>query len=163
MLNPQTEKVLNEQMNREMASFYLYLAMSAELESHDFRGMASWMHTQAKEEFEHAMKFFGYIQERGGKVALDAIAKPHGDWVKPLAVFEAALKHEHFITANINDLMNQAVAEKDHATAGFLQFFVKEQVEEEANVEPIVRKLKVIGDQIPGLFYVDRELGMRGK
>jgi len=121
------------------------------------------MQTQAKEEFEHAMKFIGYLQERGGKVTLEAIDKPHGKWARPLAVFEAALKHEHSITASINDLMNQAVAEKDHATAGFLQWFVQEQVEEEANIEPIVRKLKVIGDQIPGLFYVDRELGMRGK
>ena len=161
MLSKKIEKALNAQMNEELYSFYIYLSMSAYLDATYLKGMASWMQLQAKEEMAHAMKFFSYIQERNSEVSLQAIGQPPKTWDGPLAVFENAYAHERHITARINALYELAVKESDHATAGFLQWFIKEQVEEEASVDPIVHRLQLAADNVAALYGLDRELGMR--
>ncbi len=152
----------NKQINEEIFSSYLYLSMSAWFESVNLPGFAKWMKVQSHEENIHAMKFFSHIIERGGKVALAAISKPAAVWKSPLEAFEAALAHEKHITARINGLMDLAIAEKDHASASFLKWFVDEQVEEEANAEAIVQKLRLAKDAAGALFMIDRELSARG-
>ena len=128
-------KELNDQMNREMFSSYLYLSMAAYFEAEGLGGFSAWMEEQAKEEWFHAMKFYNFIHERNGRVALQAIKEPKFEWKSPLDVFKEAYKHEQFITGHINDLVNLAIKEKDHATQIFLQWFVTEQVEEESSVD----------------------------
>ncbi|HPC82415.1 MAG TPA: ferritin [Thermoanaerobaculaceae bacterium] len=162
MLSTTMEAALNEQIREEMYSSYLYLAMAAYFEGLDLRGMARWMRVQAQEENSHAMKLFDYVFERGGTVTLKALAEPQATWASPAAAFAAALGHERHITGCIHKLVEQAAAEHDHGTVNFLQWFVKEQVEEEANVEPIARRLEKIGDNMVGLLFTDRELGSRG-
>ncbi len=162
MIGKAIEKAINEQINAEMYSFYLYLAMSAHLHESNFPGLAAWMRAQAKEEMTHAEKLFDFVHERGGAVALAAIEQPKGEWPTVLAAFAAAQAHEQHITKRINTLMDKAITAKDHATANFLQWFVKEQVEEEATLEPIVARLKAIGDHVGALYYLDHELGKRG-
>lgn len=152
---------LNDQLSEELASFYLYLAMSADFAAKQLSGMAKWMELQAQEELGHAMKFYRHILERGGKVVLKALSQPQASWESPLAAFSAALVHEQHITSRINALMDLARNHKDYATEAFLQWFVNEQVEEEAQLEPIVHRLKVVGDHAPALFMVDRELAAR--
>ncbi len=154
------EKALNEQVNAELFSAYLYLSMSAYLESVDLPGAASWMHMQAKEEVIHAMKLFDYIHSVGGRVALEAVDKPQYEWSSITEVFEAALGHEKKVTAMINNLVDIALEEKDHAANQMLQWFVAEQVEEEESATEVLRQLKMVGDG-HGLFMVDRELGTR--
>lgn len=161
MLSQKIEKALNEQLHEEMFSFYLYLSMSAYLESQNYHGMASWMSKQAQEELSHAMKFFGFIHERGGRAALEALAKPEGQWASPAATFEAALGHERHITECIYKLVDLANTERDHGTANFLQWFVKEQVEEEATSEGIVERFKMGAGQPAAMLFMDRDLGMR--
>ena len=161
MLKKKMLKALNDQINAEMYSSYLYLSMEAYFQSVSLKGFAAWMRAQAQEEMMHAMKFYDYVNERGGKVTLEAIAKPETTWTSPLAVFEAVLKHEEHVTSLINDLVDLAIAEKDHATNNFLQWFVSEQVEEEASAGEVVEKLKLIKDNTSGLFMVDAELGKR--
>jgi len=161
MLSKKMEEALNAHMNEELYSFYIYLAMSAYLEGQYLKGMASWMQVQAKEEMAHAMKFYSYIHERNAEVTLLAIAQPPKTWESPLAVFQKAYAHEQHISARINALVDIAAKESDHATFNFLQWFVKEQVEEEASVDPIVHRLERIGDQVAGLYQLDRDLGMR--
>ncbi|MGV8038544.1 MAG: ferritin [Thermoanaerobaculaceae bacterium] len=162
MLSNTMEAALNEQIREEMYSSYLYLAMSAYFEGLDLRGMAKWMRMQAQEENTHAMKLFDYVFERGGTVKLKALAEPQATWATPAAAFAAALAHERHITACIHTLVEQAAAEHDHGTVAFLQWYVKEQVEEEAHAEPIARRLEKIGDNMMGLLFTDRELGSRG-
>ena len=162
MLSKKMEKALNAQINEELYSSYIYLAMSAYLDAAYYKGMATWMGQQAKEELGHAMKLFAYVQERGGEVALQAIAQPQRSWDGPLAVFENAYAHEQHITGCINKLYELALKEGDHAAAGLLQWFIKEQVEEEATVDPIVHRLKLIGDNLAPLYQLDHELGARG-
>jgi len=160
-MNPKIEKAFNEQINAELFSSYLYLSMSAYFESIGFSGMAQWMRFQAQEENAHAMKFFDFINERGGRVTLAKIETPGAEWKSPLAAFEASYEHECKISGMINDLVDLAVAEKDHASNAFLQWFVTEQVEEESSVQAIVDRLKLVGDH-PGMqFMLDRELGQR--
>jgi len=154
-------KALNDQLQAEFFSAYLYLSMSAYFEDQGLDGMANWMTIQFQEEQSHALKFYRYITERGGKVELQAIEKPKHEWEGPLNVFEEALDHERMISGRINDLADLAIQEKDHATHNMLQWFIAEQVEEEANVESIVGQLKMIGGQGHGVFMVDRE--MRGR
>jgi ferritin len=154
-------KALNSQINAEMYSSYLYLAMEAYFQSTSLKGFAAWMRAQAKEELMHAMKFYDFTNERGGKVILEAIAKPESSWTSPLAVFEAVLRHEKHVTSLINNLVDLAISEKDHATNNFLQWFVAEQVEEEASAGEVVEKLKLIKDNTSGLFMIDAELGKR--
>jgi len=161
MLKKKVEKALNEQLNAEFNSSYLYLSMAAYFESKNFDGFANWMKAQAKEEAGHAMKFYGYIGSRGGRVTLGKIDAPKADWSSPLEAFQAALAHEELITSKVNDLVDLANQEKDNASHQFLMWFVGEQVEEEDSVTRIVEKLKLIGDHPSGLFMMDRELGAR--
>ncbi len=161
MLSSKMEDTLNNQINAELYSAYVYLAMSAYFEGRDLQGMAAWMRAQAQEEAAHAMKIFGYIAERGGSVKLAAIEGPPTSWDSPLAVFENAYKHEQHVTSLIHKLVDLAIGEKDHATKNMLDWFVDEQVEEEASANAIVQKLKMIGDHTPGLLMLDRELGQR--
>ena len=153
------EAALNNQINKELYSSYLYLSMVSYFDSIDMEGCAAWMKAQVQEEIIHAMKMFDYVSECGGRVTLEAIDKPQADWSSPLAAFEHAYEHEKYVTSLINDLMNVAIEEKDHATQIFLQWFITEQVEEEASASGVVQKLKLAGDS--GLFLVDRELGQR--
>ncbi|MCD6532488.1 MAG: ferritin [Deltaproteobacteria bacterium] len=162
MINERVEKALNEQVNAEIYSAYLYLSMSSYFESVNLPGFAQWMKAQAQEEMVHGMKIYDFIHERGGRVLLSAIEAPQTEWANPVAVFVATLEHEQKVTALINGLVDIAIAEKDHATNIFLQWFVTEQVEEEASVDAVLQKLKMVGDQGHGLFMMDRELGARG-
>lgn len=161
MLTAKIEKELNNQLNKEIFSAYLYMSMAAYFQSVDLLGFSNWMYVQAKEEMLHAEKFYLFIQERNGKVVLEQINKPQTDWESPLAAFEASLKHEEYITASINNIANIAIEEKDHATNIFLQWFITEQVEEESSVTEVIRKLKLMKDAPGGLYMLDKELGAR--
>lgn len=152
---------LNRQVNAELYSSYLYLSMAAYFESINLKGFANWMKIQAQEEVTHAMKFFDYINERGGRVTLDTIKKPPAEWKSPLDVFENTYKHEVNVTKMINSLVDLAIKEKDHATYNMLQWFVAEQVEEEASADAIRQQLKFIGKDGRGLLMLDRELSRR--
>jgi len=161
MLSKKMEKALNEQLNAELYSAYLYLSMAAWFESQNLPGFAAWMRVQHREETGHGMKFFGFVIERRGRVALKAIEAPARDWKSSLAAFEAALDHERYITGRIGELVDLAIEEKDHATNAFLQWFVNEQVEEEASVDSIVQKLKMAEKSAGALLMLDHELGKR--
>jgi ferritin len=161
MISPKIEKALNEQINAEMFSAYLYLAMVAYFQDKNLSGFANWMTVQNQEETFHAMKFFHYVSERGGRVTLGAIEKPQFEWESPLAAMEAAQKHEAYITGRINSLVDLAIKEKDHATASFLGWFVDEQVEEEDSVNEVVQKLRLLGSDGGGLFMMDRDMATR--
>lgn len=159
MLSEKMQNAMNKQINAELYSSYLYLSMASYFESVDLSGCARWMYAQTQEEIIHAMKMYDYVNEAGGRVILDAIEKPQEEWDSPLVVFEHAYKHEQLVTSLINDLTNLAIEEKDHATQIFLQWFVSEQVEEEASASGVVNRLKLAGEH--GLFMVDKELGQR--
>jgi ferritin len=161
MLGKNIEKAFNEQINWELFSGYLYLSMSAYFQSINLTGAAGWMRVQALEEGTHAMKFFDFINERSGRVEILAIKAPQKEWESPLAAFEDAYEHECLVSGRINDLVNLALKEKDHASNNFLQWFVSEQVEEEASVDAVVQKLKLIGSDGGGLFLIDQELAQR--
>ena len=161
MINKNIEGAVNRQINAELYSEYLYLSIASYFESVNLRGFAKWMEAQAVEEQNHAMKFYSYINERGGRVIFDSIAKPPSKWDSPLAVFEETYKHEQKVTAMINDLTDLARAEKDNATEILLQWYVNEQVEEEASASEILEKLKIIGSSGNGLIMLDRELGQQ--
>jgi ferritin len=161
MLKPGIQDALNDQINAELFSSYLYLSMAAHFESKSLPGMANWMRIQAQEELTHAMKFYDFINDRGGRVILAAVEAPQTEWDGPLSVFEGALEHERKVTGLIHDLVELAVGEKDRATEAFLQWFVNEQVEEEATAETIVDQLKLIGDNGVALFMLDGQLGQR--
>jgi len=160
-LTDNMQSQLNEQINAEMYSAYLYLAMAADFESRNFKGFANWMTVQASEEMTHAMKFYDFLNERGGRVTLGAIEQPPAQWETPLAAFEAALAHEKTVTARIEALVELAVEQKDRATEIMLQWFVTEQMEEEASADGIVTQLKMMAGAPGGLFLLDRELGRR--
>ncbi|MDD5556664.1 MAG: ferritin [bacterium] len=161
MINPKMQQALNLQINRELYSAYLYLAMAAYFESVGLGGCANWMAVQAQEELTHVQRFYRYLVERGGRVSLDAVAKPPAEWASALNAFEEALKHEGKVTGYINQLVSFALAEEDHATNNFLQWFVAEQVEEEASAEGVVQRLRLVGESPGGLLMVDRELAGR--
>lgn len=161
MLSERMEQELNKQLNAELYSAYLYLAMAAHFLANNLDGFANWMLVQNQEETAHAMKFYHFINERGGRVHLDIIAKPEGEWSSPLEVFEATLRHEQKVTGLINHLVDVAMAERDHASNAFLQWFITEQVEEEAAAETIIQNLKLAGDNPQALLMLDRELGTR--
>ena len=163
MLSNKLEDALNGQSNAEFYSAYLYLAMSAYFQSVNLSGFAHWMRLQAQEELEHAMKFYDYVHERGGRVVLHPVEDPPSKWESPLAAFEQAYRHEQKVTGLINDLYELAEKERDHATKIFLQWFITEQVEEEASASEVVEKLKLLGeDTASGLYILDRELAQRG-
>jgi len=161
MIKKKVEKALNSQVNAELFSAYLYLSMNSYFQSVNLPGAANWMRIQAQEEMLHAMKFYDYIVERGGRATLAAIEAPETKWDSPLAVFEAAYAHELKVTDLINKLVDLAIAESDHATNNMLQWFVAEQVEEEASADAIVQKLRMVKDSPNGLFMVDKELAAR--
>ena len=163
MLNQTMEEALNTQTNAEMYSAYLYLSMSASLSDKGLHGMANWMRKQAEEEMEHAMKIYDYVIESGGKVSLFNIEATPDQWDSALAVFEHVYAHEQKVTGMIHGLVDLASEEKDHATQNFLQWFVKEQVEEEVHSREILDKVSLVGNNGPGLFVLDRDLGQRGK
>jgi ferritin len=154
-------KEINKQINAEFFSSYLYLSMAAYFEGKGFGGFAMWMRSQAVEESGHAMIFFNYLRDRGADIVLDAIEKPKSEWKNALDVFKDALAHEKLVTSKINNLADIAQKEKDHATFNMLQWFIAEQVEEEANAQDIVDKLTLIGDNANGLFMMDSKLGKR--
>ena len=161
MISDKMQKALNDQINAEIFSSYLYLSIAAYLESENWSGMAKWMQVQSGEEYGHAMKIFGYINEVDARVTLEAIQKPEFEWKSPAQVFEESHKHELYITDRINKLVDLAIQEKDYATNLFLNYFITEQVEEVATATQIVNKFKLIGDNKTSLFLLDRELGMR--
>ncbi len=154
-------KAINKQINAELYSSYLYLAMAAYFGANNWPGFAHWMKTQSMEEYGHAMKFYNFVIERGGKVALEDIKAAKPDWDKPLEVFEAVYEHELKVTSLINDLLKLARQENDTATESMLKWFIDEQVEEEANARQIVDQLKLIKDSANGLFILDHKLGER--
>ncbi|MCF7740444.1 MAG: ferritin [Candidatus Marinimicrobia bacterium] len=161
MLKKKIEKALNEQVNKELFSAYLYQSMAAQAEHDGLEGVANWMDVQAEEEMFHARKIYDYINEQGGRVVLEAIEKPEAEYESIKAMFEASLEHEQFITKSINDLVDLAKEENDHATEIFLQWYVTEQVEEEDNVGSILDKFELIGDAGNGIFMIDKELATR--
>jgi len=161
MIKENIEKALNNQINAEIYSAYLYLSMAAYFHSINLPGFANWMRVQTQEELMHTMKFYDHINERGGRVYLSTIEGPPTEWKSPLEAFEAAYKHEQKVTKMINDLVDLALKEGDHATNIFLQWFVTEQIEEEASTNDVVQRLKLMGDMGNGLFMIDRELAQR--
>jgi ferritin len=161
MIKEKIVEAFNRQINAEVYSSYLYLSMSAHFESTNLRGFANWMRCQAQEELVHAMKFYSFVSERGGKVKLVGVEGPPIGWDSPLHVFEEAYRHEQKVTGLINDLVDLALQERDHAAHNFLQWFVAEQVEEESSADAVVQSLKLAGDQGGGLFMIDRELAQR--
>jgi len=161
MISKKMEKALNEQVNAELFSAYLYLSMEAYFKSLNLNGFANWMKVQTQEEVAHAMKIYEFINERGGRITLKAIDGPETKWDSPLAVFKAVYEHEQKVTGLINDLVDLAIEEKDHATNTFLQWFVNEQVEEESSADDMVQQLKMMEKAPGGMFMLDRELGQR--
>jgi len=161
MLSTKLQDALNRQINEEYYSSYIYLAMAAYLEDINLDGCAHWMRMQAQEEHQHAMKIFDYMIDRGARVELFEVKAPPKEWESPIDTFEASLEHEKYMTENINKLADLAITEKDHATNNLMQWYVSEQVEEEAQVDDILKKLAMMGNDGPGLFMMDRELKNR--
>lgn len=161
MISKKMEEALNKQINAEFYSSYLYLSMAADFAAKNWDGFASWMKVQSQEEWGHGMKMYKYIYEQGGSVKLTAIQGPQTEWKSALDTFEAVYKHEQHVTSLIHNLMTLAMEEKDYATQIFLQWFVSEQVEEEAHAVDLVNKLKLIGEKPEGLFMIDRGLAQR--
>lgn len=161
MIKTNIEDALNNQINAELYSSYLYLSMSAYFESKSLSGFAKWMAIQSQEEYAHAMKFYAYLIQKGGKAKLAKIDEPKAEWKSILDVFEDTYAHEQKVSASINAIVDLALQEKDHATVSFLNWFVTEQVEEEATAQKLVDDLKLIGDNNNGIFLIDRELGQR--
>ena len=157
------QEALNAQIKEELYSSYIYLAMASWSQSVNLPGFANWFGVQSKEEMEHAMKFYAYVEDRGGRVLLQAIAQPPAEFGGPTDVFQKTLEHEQFITGRIHALFGMALDEKDYASTGLLQWFVNEQVEEEKNVTEILNLLKMTGDKGQGLIMLDRHLASRGK
>ena len=161
-MKPELKKALNKQINMELGSSYLYLSMAADFAAKNQAGFGRWMTVQSQEETGHGMKIFKYLLERGETVELEAIEAPQKTWATPLEAFRAAYGHEQKVTASIGALIELAKSVKDHATEIFLQWFVSEQVEEEANADAIVKKLELAKDHLGALLMIDHELGQRG-
>ena len=161
MLTKKMQEALNSQINAEYYSAYLYLSMAAYCERINLKGFGHWFRIQVQEETIHVMKFFDYVLDRGGDVALAPVEGPPSKWESPLAAFEAALAHEQYITQRIGKLVDLAIAESDHLTNALLQWFLTEQIEEEATADQIVHELKLAGNTPAALFMIDRELGAR--
>lgn len=161
MLSKELNAELNQQITYEFYSSHLYLEMSARFASMDFMGAATWMRTQAEEERVHALKIMDYIIETGGEVKISGFEDPKVNGDSLIAIFQEALEHEHFVTNRINFLMSLAIEDKNYAAVNFLNWFVDEQVEEEANADAIIKSLKLIGNDGNGLYQMDKELGAR--
>lgn len=160
MINSKVLEAFNSQINAEFWSAYLYLSMSADFDSKGLEGFAHWFKLQYHEESAHALKFFDYINERGGTVRLQLIKEVPLTWATPVDVFEEVVKHEQKVTQFIYSIMDLAVQEKDYASQNFLRWFIDEQVEEERIAITILEKLKRVGDR-GGLLYLDKELKKR--
>ncbi len=161
MLAKKMETALNKQIFEEMYSFYLYMAMAEYFNAEGLPGMAHWMRNQSMEEFGHAVRFMNYIGERGGRVEFKAMPAPPKKWKDALQVFNEALKHEGHITSCINNLVDLGLSLKDHSTVNFLNWFVGEQVEEEATAKSVIDMINLTGKAPGGMFMVDRELAQR--
>ena len=161
MINEKMQNAFLDQINKELFSEYLYLSMKAYCLEKNILGFANWFDVQVQEEHAHAMGMYDYVVERGGRVILEAIEKPENTWENPLELFKAVLKHEEFVTSRINALMDVAEETKDRAALIFLNWYLKEQVEEEANVGGVIAQLELIGDDKSGLFALDKELATR--
>jgi ferritin len=161
MLKKTIQDAINEQINKELYSAYLYLAMAAYFDANNLPGFAHWMRAQYREETEHALKFYGYVNERGGRVYVKAIDEPPAEFGSPLKAFEQTLEHEQYVTSLINKLYELALEEKDYATQSLLKWYIDEQVEEEDNASYIVETLKMVGEKGNGLIMLDRQLAQR--
>ena len=161
MLNEKMEKEFNEQINKELFSAYLYLDMKSRFAEMNLQGFVNWMDVQVQEEKAHAMGMYDYVLERGGKVELLAIDKPEVEGKTPLEIFEQVLKHEEFVTSRINHLMDVADEVKDRAALSFLDWYLKEQVEEESNVGGVLATLRLIGEDKKALLMLDKDLAIR--
>lgn len=161
MISDKMSAAITKQVNAELYSAYLYFAMSSHSSYKGLAGIAQWLAAQAMEETTHARKLYDYLKSQGRHVVLGAIDKPESEWDSPKAVFKQVLEHEQHVTSLINALVNQAVEEKDHATQGFLQWFVAEQVEEEDSAMDVLSKFELAGDHVGALFMLDKELGTR--
>jgi len=161
MISEKMQAAFLDQINKEFYSEYLYLSMKAYFMNLNLLGFANWMDVQVQEERAHGMGMYDYVVERGGCVTLEAIEKPESTWASPLDCFKAVLAHEEFVTSRINALMDVAEEEKDRAALIFLNWYLKEQVEEEANVGGVIAQLELIGDDKSGLFALDKELAQR--
>jgi ferritin len=161
MISKSLQDALNEQINQEMYSSYLYLAMAAHFTNENLPGFAHWMGVQSREEWGHGMKFYSYIFDRGGSVTLKAIAQPPAKFKSPLDIFKQVYEHELKITKMITKLYEQAVKEKDYPAQIMLQWFITEQVEEEKNDLEIINQLEMVGDSPISLLMVDRRLAER--
>ena len=161
MINEKLEKAFNDQINKELYSENLYLSMQAYFERLNLKGFVNWMSVQVQEEHAHALGMFDYLNQRGGTIELEAIDKPETDWASPLAVFEQVLEHEEYVTSRINALMDAAEETKDRAAMSFLNWYLKEQVEEEDNVGNVLATLKLIGDDKKALLMLDKDLAAR--
>ena len=161
MINTKVEAALNDQIRKEFYSSYLYLSMAARFNSMNLKGFAKWMKVQAGEETKHGMKIYDFVEARNGKVVLQQINAPPSSQKSAREMFEEASQHERMVTESIDKIVELARTEKDNATEVFLQWFVTEQVEEEASTNDIWEKLKLIGDNAPTLLMLDAELGKR--
>lgn len=161
MLNEKMEKEFNEQINKELFSAYLYLDMKSRFSEMNLQGFVNWMDVQVQEEKAHAMGMYDYVLERGGKVELLAIDKPEVEGKTPLEIFEQVLKHEEFVTSKINHLMDVADEVRDRAALSFLDWYLKEQVEEESNVGGVLATLRLIGEDKKALLMLDKDLATR--
>ena len=162
MISKTMEKAINEQINKELFSSYLYLSMAAYFESTGLPGAAKWMYVQSGEEREHAMKLFGHLIERGGRVSLAALATPEAEWAGPMAAFQAVYTHEQFVTKSIHELYEVALQEKDYAVQVLLQWFINEQVEEEKNATDVIDSMKRIEAHETAVLQLDHQLSKRG-
>jgi ferritin len=160
-MNAKIEKEFNEQIKHEIGSAYLYLSMAAYFDGLGWDGMASWMKVQAQEEMTHAMKFYDHLKDREGRIELMALEKPQAEWASPLEAFKAAYKHEQFITGRIGTLAKLAQEENDFTCRPLLDWFLNEQIEEEASTAKVVQQLDRVGSSTEGLTMLDRELATR--
>lgn len=160
-LHPDIEKSINEQINLEFLSAYAYLSMAAWFEHKALNGFGSWMTLQGQEELGHGMKFLRYLNDRGGRILLEAVPKPKSDYESPLEAFETSLAHEQSVSTCINRIYELATEYKDYPTMSFLRWFLDEQVEEEKTVNDIIAKLKLVGGNENGVFHLDNQLGQR--
>jgi ferritin len=163
MIGPKMQEALNRHVHAETSSSYLYLAMAAWCEAKAWKGFARWLRVQSEEELAHARKSLEFLLARGGEAKLAAIEAPPSSWASVHEVFDRVLEHERKVTAFVNELSGVAQQERDRATEIFLQWFVSEQVEEEARVQEIVDRLRMVGDRPGAALYLDKEYGKRGK
>jgi ferritin len=161
MISDKMQAAINEQINKELYSEYLYVSMAAYFDSIGLKGFANWMRVQVKEERTHALMMYTYVNEAGGRVLLQPIDGPPTEFESALDVYEKTLEHERFVTSRINGLVDLAIAESDHATNAFLQWFVTEQVEEEASAKDIADQLRFVQGDGRGLLMLDREMAAR--